>query len=51
MFSIIKDLINTELWEDQEQINILSNSINKIVSPFKSKENNFKIIAITNVLM
>lgn len=45
---IIKDLINTELWEDQEQINILSNSINKIVSPFKSKENNFKIIANVN---
>lgn len=45
---IIKDLINTELWENQEQINILSNSINKIVSPFKSKENNFKIIANVN---
>lgn len=45
---IIKDLINTELWESQEQINILSNSINKIVSPFKSKENSFKVFASVN---
>lgn len=45
---IIKDLINNELWNSQEQINILSNSINKIVSPFRSKENSFKIIANVN---
>ena len=44
----IKDLINTELWENQEQINVLSNSINKIVSPFKSKENSFKVFASVN---
>ncbi len=43
-------MINSELWDSQEQINILSNSINKIVSPFKSKENNFKIIATVNGL-
>lgn len=45
---VIKDLINTELWESQEQINVLSNSINKIVSPFKSKESSFKVIASVN---
>lgn len=45
---IIKDLINSELWESQDQINILSNNINKIVSPFRSKENNFKVIATVN---
>lgn len=45
---IIRDLINTELWESQEQINILSNSINKIVSPFRSKENSFKVVASVN---
>ena len=44
----IKDLINTALWENQEQINVLSNSINKIVSPFKSKENSFKVFANVN---
>lgn len=45
---VIKDLVNTELWEDSDQINVLSNSINKIVSPFKSKDNNFKVIAKVN---
>lgn len=45
---VIKDLINTELWESQEQVNVLSNSINKIVSPFKSKESSFKVIASVN---
>ncbi|MDE6285292.1 MAG: ATP-binding protein [Bacilli bacterium] len=45
---VIKDLINSELWDSQDQINILSNSINKIVSPFRSRENNFKVIATVN---
>ena len=45
---IIKDLINSDLWNSQEQINILSNSINKIVSPFRSKENSFRVLANVN---
>lgn len=45
---VIKDLLNSELWEDKEQINILGNSINKIVSPFRSKESSFKVVASVN---
>ena len=45
---IIKDLINNDLWNSQEQINILSNNINKIVSPFKSKESSFRVLASVN---
>lgn len=45
---VIKDLIDNELWNSQEQINILSNNINKIVSPFKSRENNFRVLASVN---
>lgn len=45
---IIKDLVDNDLWNKSEQVNILSNTINKIVSPFRSKENNFKVIASVN---
>lgn len=45
---IIKDLINNDLWNSQEQINILSNNINKIVSPFRSKESSFRVMASVN---
>lgn len=45
---VIKDLLNSELWEDKEQINILGNSINKIVSPFRSKESSFRVVASVN---
>lgn len=42
---IIKDLVNVDLWSSESQINVLSNSINKIVSPFKSKGNTFRVSA------
>lgn len=45
---IIKDLIDYEKWGKADQINILSNSISKIVSPFKSKINNFTVVATVN---
>lgn len=45
---IIKDLIDNERWASQTQINILTNSISKIVSPFRSKENTFKVVAKVN---
>ena len=41
----IKDLVNVDLWTSESQINVLSNSINKIVSPFKSKGNTFRVSA------
>jgi len=44
----IYDLINPDLWGQKEQINLLTNSINKIVSPFRSRENNFRIVAKIN---
>ncbi|MEA4900733.1 sensor histidine kinase [Desulfitobacterium sp.] len=45
---IIKDLIDNERWASQTQINILTNSISKIVSPFRSTENTFKVVAKVN---
>ncbi|SHH68828.1 sensor histidine kinase [Desulfosporosinus lacus] len=45
---IIKDLIDDERWASQTQIDILTNSISKIVSPFRSKENTFKVVAKVN---
>ena len=45
---IIKDLIDYEKWGKSDQINILSNSISKIVSPFKSEINNFTVVATVN---
>lgn len=45
---VIKDLVDNDLWNSSEQVNILSNTINKIVSPFRSKKNNFKVTASVN---
>lgn len=42
---LIKDLINVDAWTKQEQISAIENSISKIVSPFKSTNNNFTVIA------
>ena len=42
---LIKDLINAEAWKKQEQISAIGNSLSKIISPFKSKDNNFKVLA------
>ena len=45
---IIKDLIDNERWASKAQIDILTNSISKIVSPFRSKEHTFKVVAKVN---
>ena len=45
---IIKDLIDPEMWERKEQINLLTNSINKIISPFHGKKNKFHVVAQIN---
>ena len=45
---VIKDLINPEMWGRSEQINLLTNSINKIVSPFRSKKSSFRVVAQIN---
>lgn len=45
---VIKDLINPEMWGQSEQISLLTNSINKIVSPFHSKESDFRVVAQIN---
>ena len=45
---IIKDLIDNKKWARDDQINVLSNSISKIVSPFKSEVNSFVVIATVN---
>lgn len=45
---IIKDLVDNNQWEQGEQIDFLTNSISKIVSPFRSKNNTFHIIAQIN---
>lgn len=45
---IIKDLIDPEMWGQSEQISLLTNSINKIVSPFRSKTSSFHVIAQIN---
>ena len=44
----IKDLINPEMWGQTEQISLLTNSINKIVSPFRSKKSSFHVVAQIN---
>ena len=36
------------MWDKGEQIDILSNSISKIVSPFRSKNNTFHVVAKIN---
>lgn len=43
---IIKDLINPEMWGQTEQISLLTNSINKIVSPFRSKKSSFHVVSL-----
>ena len=45
---VIKDLIDPEMWGQSEQINLLTNSINKIVSPFRSKKSSFHVVAQIN---
>jgi len=45
---IITGLINNIIWDKREQVDILTNSISKIVSPFKSKDKSFKVIAEIN---
>lgn len=45
---VIKDLINPEMWGQPEQISLLTNSINKIVSPFRSKKSSFRVVAQIN---
>ncbi len=42
---VIKDLIDPEMWSQSEQINLLTNSISKIVSPFRSEKSSFHVIA------
>jgi len=44
----IKDLVNPEMWGQTEQISLLTNSINKIVSPFRSKESSFRVVVQIN---
>lgn len=45
---IIKDLVDSSLWESKEQVDVLSNSISKIISPFRSRQNTFRVIAQVN---
>lgn len=45
---IIKDLINPEMWGQAGQISLLTNSINKIVSPFRSEKSSFHVVAQIN---
>lgn len=45
---VIKDLVDIQLWNKNEQVDILSNSISKIISPFRSKGNTFRIVAKVN---
>lgn len=45
---VIKDLIDSLMWEQSEQISLLTNSINKIVSPFRSETSSFHIAAQIN---
>lgn len=42
---IIKDLIDPDMWAQPDQIDLLTNSISKIVSPFRSEKNNFLVSA------
>lgn len=41
----IKDLVNADGWKKEEQISAIENSLSKIISPFKNKDNNFKVLA------
>jgi signal transduction histidine kinase len=45
---VVKDLVDSRLWCKDEQVDVLSNSISKIVSPFRSKENTFRVVAKIN---
>lgn len=45
---IIKDLVDSDLWAKEEQIGFLTNCISKIVSPFKNKNNTFRVVAKVN---
>ena len=45
---VIKDLVDPEKWNSKEQSNILTNSISKIISPFESKDNTFRVYAKIN---
>lgn len=45
---VVKDLVDSHLWCKNEQADVLSNSISKIVSPFRSKENTFHVVAKIN---
>ena len=45
---IIKDLVNPKMWGQAEQVRLLTNSINKIVSPFRSEKNSFHVVAQIN---
>lgn len=45
---VIKDLINPEMWGQPEQISLLTNNINKIVSPFRSEKSSFHVVAQIN---
>ena len=45
---IVFDLLDKDKWNEENQINILSNSINKIVSPFKHGQNDFSVFATVN---
>lgn len=42
---VLKDLVDPEMWGQPEQVNLLTNSISKIVSPFRSEKNSFQVIA------
>lgn len=45
---VVKDLVDVSLWCKNEQVDGLSNSISKIVSPFRSRENTFHVVAKVN---
>ena len=45
---VIKDLVDCERWAHEEQKGFLTNSISKIVSPFRSKNQTFRVIAKIN---
>lgn len=45
---VIKDLVDSQLWSKDEQVGILSSSISKIISPFRSKSNSFHVVAKIN---
>ena len=45
---VIKDLVDPMMWGQSEQISLLTNSINKIVSPFRSEKSSFHIVGQIN---